>query len=153
MTGKLHKVRAAIGEENLSRNCSRDGCRGYLTGIPATRLIWDVDKAVSSSSVRCDFVLFVFQGNQEKNIAAPIELKSGDVDVSHVVNQLIEGAAIAYRKLPDAMCVPILIHGKKIHKSQRAKLNREKIPFGNSKLTIKTARCADKQNLKKVLFA
>ena len=153
MTGKLHNIRAAIGEENLSRNCSRDGCRGYLTGIPATRLIWDVDKSIPSSSVRCDFILFIFQENEENNIAAPIELKSGGVDVSEVISQLIKGAAIAYRKLPDAMCVPILIHGKKIHKSQRAKLNRAKVSFGNSKLTIKTARCADKQNLKKVLFA
>ena len=147
------KVRAAIGEESLSQNCSRDGCRGYLTGIPAARLIWDVDKAISSPSVRCDFVLFVFQGNGEDTIAAPIELKSGGVDVSEVISQLIKGASIAYQMLPDALCVPILIHGKKIHKSQRDKLIRAKISFGNSKFTIKTARCADKQNLKKVLFA
>lgn len=122
MTGKMHKVRAAIGEENLSRNCSRDGCRGYLTGIPAARLVWDVDKALPSSSVRCDFVLFVFQRNGEDSIAAPIELKSGSVDVSEVIRQLIKGASIAYQKLPDALCVPILIHGKRIHKSQRDKL-------------------------------
>lgn len=153
MTRKLDRIRAAVGDQNLARNCSRDGCRGYLSGVPSPRLIFDVDKALPSTSVRCDFILFLLLENEEKIIVAPIELKSGSVDVSETIKQLMEGASIAHRKAPDASCVPILIHGKSIHKSQRDKLIKARIKFGNKQLTIKTARCADKQNLKKALFA
>lgn len=47
------------GTQNLASNYARDGCRGYLSGIRAPKLIYDVDKALPVASVRCDFVLFL----------------------------------------------------------------------------------------------
>lgn len=156
MSAVLARIRSKVGEGSLSKSCKRDGCRAYMKGIPACRVIVDMDKipaARHAGGKRCDFVLFFIQEGG-KLIVAPIELKSGDVDGSEVAEQLRSGTGFADRTSPakpEPHCRPILFHGKRIHSRQRKALNRSKVIFRGSELTIKTARCGRSRNLAGVL--
>ena len=152
----LDGIRANIGAENCCESCSRDGCRVYLDDVPRERIVVDADKAFEAhgrQGKRCDFILFVHEGCR-KIIAAPIELKSGTVDVSHALGQLRVGAAFAERFSPkdcEVICRPILFHGKRIHPKDRSTLNRNKIRFRGVDLTVKTSRCNRSRNLAEAL--
>lgn len=156
MSAALARIRSKVGENSLSKSCGRDGCRAYMKGIPACRVIVDMDKAPAARHAggkRCDFVLFFIQ-ESGKLIVAPIELKSGHVDGSEAAEQLRNGTGFADRASPakpEPHCRPILFHGKGIHPQQRKALNRSKITFRGSKLTIMTARCNRPRNLAGVL--
>ena len=119
----LDGIRANIGAENFCKSCSRDRCRVSLEDVPRDRIVVDADKAFETHGhrgKRCDFILFVL-GHGRKLVAAPIELKSGRVDVSDALEQLQEGATFAERFAPDvsgAVCRPILFHGSKIHPTE-----------------------------------
>jgi len=156
VTAVLDGIRANIGAENCCESCSRDGCRVSLEDVPRERIVVDADKAFDAQGhrgKRCDFILFVLEGDG-KLVTAPVELKSGRVDVSDALEQLQEGAAFAERFAPnasDAACRPILFHGSKIHPKDWNTLNRKKIRFRGVDLTVKTARCNRPRNLAGVL--
>ena len=107
-------------------------------------------EAHGRSGRRCDFILFV-PGDGRKLVAAPIELKSGGVDVSEVLAQLQGGRgirrAICTQEASGAVCRPILFYGGTIHKRQLKALNREKIRFHQVDLTVKIKRCGRRRNL------
>ena len=152
MKEALDDIRAKIGAENCCGSCSGDGCRVFLTDIPRDRVVVDAEKAFKAhgrSGKRCDFILFV-PGDARKLVAAPIELKSGGVDVSEVLEQLQGGAAFAERfaaKASGAVCRPILFHGNSIHRKDLNRLNRKKVRFHGVDLTVKIKRCNRPRNL------
>ena len=156
MTWSLEEIRKRVGSDNLRGSCSRDGCRVFLDGVPRDRVIVDADRAFSAHGMegsRCDFVLFL-PGPDGGVLAAPVELKSGGVDASEAVAQLQGGSTFVDRLTPAesaAVCRPILFHGKRLHSSERKALNRAKIAFRGRALTIKTARCGARGNLKRAL--
>ena len=156
MSEALDRIRTTVGPENCVGSCSRDGCRVDMTGLPADRVIVDADRAFPAHALdgkRCDFVLFA-ERSKAPFLVAPVELKSGDVDVSEVVKQLRSGAAFAERiaeSPSDAVCQPVLLHGKGLHPAQRKTLGRDKVVFQGRKLTVKTARCGSPRNLARVL--
>ena len=156
MSAALDGIRASVGAENCSESCSRDRCRVYLTNVPPARLIVDADKAFPAhrrEGKHCDFVLFVDQ-DDAPFLAAPAELKSGRPDVSEAVEQLQGGADFAADLAPsNAVCLPILFHGKGVHKKERKDLNSAKINFRGRKLTVKMARCGHPRNLANALSA
>lgn len=148
----LDGIRANIGAENCCENCSRDGCRVSLKDVPRERIVVDADKAFEAHGCRgkrCDFILFVLGGGG-KLVVAPIELKSGRVDVSGALEQLQEGAAFAERFVPEASgaaCRPVLFHGSGIHRMDRSRINHRKIRFREVNITVKTGRCDRPRNL------
>ena len=152
----LEGIRADVGAENCRESCSRDGCRVSLEDIPGDRIVVDADKAFQAhgrEGKKCDFILFVLEGGR-KLVAAPVELKSGGVDVSDALEQLQAGAAFAERFAPEAdgvECRPILFHGSAIHRNDRSTLNRKKIRFRGADLTVKTKRCGRPRNLAEAL--
>ena len=153
MSAALSGIRAKVGAENCGKSCSRKGCRVYLTGTdaPTDRVIVDADKAFPAhgwKGKRCDFILFVDRGDG-RLLAAPVELKSGRTDVSEAVEQLQGGADFAADLAPpNAVCLPILFHGKGLHPAERNRLNHAKIVFRDDRAsTIRTARCNRKGNL------
>ena len=156
MSAALARIRSKVGKGSLSRSCGRDGCCVDMGDIPACRVIVDMDKipaARHAGGKRCDFVLFL-SADGEGVLTAPIELKSGHVDGSEAAEQLRNGTGFADRASPakpEPHCRPILFHGKGIHPQQRKALNRSKVTFRGSKLTIKTARCCRSRNLAGVL--
>lgn len=97
----------------------------------------------------CDFILFVLEGCR-KLVAAPLELKSGRVDVWDALEQLQAGAAFVEQFSPaeaTAICRPVLFHGRGIHPKELRTLNRSKIRFRGMSLTVKISRCGRSRNL------
>jgi len=123
-----------------------------LEDIPNERVVVDADKAFEAHGCggkRCDFILFAL-GRDGKLVVAPIELKSGAVDVSGALRQLQEGAAFAERFVPKgsgAACRPVLLCGGGMHPADRCKLNRGKIRFRGVNITVTTSRCNRPRNL------
>ena len=145
----LDGIRADIGAENCARSCSRDKCRVSLRDVPRGRVVVDMDKAFEAhggKGKRCDFIVFL-TGAGGEFVAAPIELKSGGVDVSDALEQLQGGAAFDQQFAPDAVCRPILFHGKAIHPKDRKTLNRKKVRFRGVAFTVKTKGCDQHRNL------
>ena len=151
----LSGIRTRIGAENCGKSCSRGGCRVDLTNVPAARVIVDADKAFPAheqEGKRCDFILFVDR-DDGRLLAAPVELKSGRTKVSETVEQLRGGADFAACFAPprNADCLPVLIHGKGLHRKERDTLNRAKVAFRGREWTVRTARCGRPRNLARIL--
>lgn len=151
----LDRIRSKVGTSNLSDSCSRDKCRVYMTDVPSPRVVVDVDRMFPDGRLdgkQCDYVLFFVAAGAGMLVAAPIELKSGDA--SKASAQLRQGVGIVEDVAPagsDTVCLPILFHGKGIHRKQRQALNRAKVLFRGRHLTIKTARCGRPRNLAQAL--
>lgn len=152
----LDSIRTNIGAENCSESCSRDGCRVFLDDVPLERLVVDADKAFEAhgrQGKRCDFIVFL-PGADGKLVAAPIELKSGRVDVSDALEQLQEGATFTEciaSKATGAVCRPILIHRHGLHSRDRKILIRTKVLFRGVAFTVLTERCGRPRNLANAL--
>ena len=155
----LSRIRAQVRTESLSRSCSRDGCRVYMTDVPSPRIVVDVDRASQVHEIsgkRCDFILFFTSAAKDLLVMVPMELKSGEINASAASEQLQRGAELAERFTRNriavgSVCHPILFHGKRIHEKARKALNRAKVRFRGRQLTIKTARCGQPGNLANVL--
>ena len=153
----LDTLRSKVGDGNLVRSCSGEGCRVYMTDVPSARVVVNAHKALPAHGIRgerCDRVLFLVVGTVARLVAVPIELKSGTVDVSKVAEQLRRGVEFVDRLVPetvDPLCRPLLVHGDRIHPKQRTMLNRAKIRFRGRDLTITTTRCGRRRNLADVL--
>lgn len=125
-----------------------------MAGVPSPRVVVDADRVHGVQGKRCDYLLFFVAAGADTLVAAPIELKSGDVLASTASQQLQWGANFADRvALPrsETVCRPILFHGKGIHPQQRKVLNRAKVLFRGRHMTIKTARCDRPGNLAQAL--
>ena len=156
MNKALTSIEREVGEENLSRSCSRDGCRVYMTGVPSSRVIVDIERVFARRRMagrRCDFVLFL-QTAGDVLVIVPVELKSGDADASQVAEQLQAGAEFVagiVSNTPAPTFRPVLFHGQGLHPKQRKVLNRAKVRIQGVDFSIKTARCGQPGNLARVL--
>lgn len=157
MSDVLGRVREAVGESCVCTSASRDECGVDPTGLPDRRVVVDADLAFPAhqwSGSRCDFIIFFREFREDDAddvvVTVPLELKSGRAEVSHVSAQLQRGADFAARFAPpDAICRPVLIHGKRISLKE---LNRAKVLFRNRRMTIGTARCNRAGNLTQALY-
>ncbi len=147
MTGSVAKLTARVDNSCRSMKCNKDGCKVDLRGTPTNRLIIDMDcKALGmTNETRCDY-LFVGEENKITWVV-PIELKGGGVSsVTHVAKQLNGGAKLAEKLLLSGLkfqFVPVLAHGRPIHRSLRSQLRKEKIKLRGMEQKIKTIKCGD----------
>ena len=93
---------------------------------------------------RCDY-LFV---GEERNATwvAPIELKSGRLSVSQVLEQLEGGARMADRWLPQGVSfqlAPVLAHGKTIHRNDLKALRDKKLQLRGQRKGIAVIKCGE----------
>ncbi len=163
----LAEIEKQVNEECLSKSCSGDGCRVYLTGTPSNRVILDLECEFEQrkiSTKRCDYVLFCGDASQSKLVVVLVELKSGTFKTSTVTDQLQGGAdfvAEMFGKLPEEAnavlntfeitCIPTLFHGKGIDKFQLRELERAKIRLRSQNTAIKRSKCGQAKNLVSVL--
>ena len=152
MSETLEGIRGAVGEGTLSESLSRDECGVDATGLPTQRVIVNADLAFDAhqwTGSRCDFIVFFPATKEHDLITVPLELKSGRAEVSTVSQQLQRGADFAAHFAPaDAICQPVLIHGKRINLRE---LNRAKVTFRDRRMTIRTGRCNRAGNLTRAL--
>ena len=113
----------------------------------------DADKAFPAHRLegpRCDRVLFLLGPAPHRLVSAPIELKSGGLNASHLTDQPQCSLEFVNRVAPPRAllaCRPILVHGHGLHPNQRQALGRMKVRFRGQRLTIATARCNPPGNL------
>ncbi len=167
LTELLTEIEKQVHGECLSKSCSGDGCRVYLTGTPSNRVIVDLECEFDRrkiSTKRCDYILFCGNASQSNLVIALIELKSGSFKSPEVADQLQGGADFVtemFGKLPkkastalntlEITCIPMLFHGKGIDRFQLRELERAKISFRSQNTAIKRSKCGQAKNLASVL--
>lgn len=127
--------------------CNKDGCGVSLKGVPRSRLLVDMDcnaLNIPSQQKRCDYLFVGEEGNT--TCVAPIELKSGGLTATGVLDQLEGGTGLADKWLPQGIrfqFVPVLAHEKSIHREERRKLRKRKLRLrGDQKIAV-LIRCGD----------
>lgn len=111
----LEEIRQQVGE-NRATSYTKEGCRVSMDNIPSERVVLDVDRAFPTSSAQtnqCDFILFYIDTTLSSLVGVPMELKSGDVKASLVVEQLRGGARIVNNFTPrniEIELIPVLVH-------------------------------------------
>ena len=163
----LTEIEKQVSQECISKSCSGDGCRVYLTGTPSDRVIVNLEcefERRKISTKRCDYILFCGNASQSNLIVALIELKSGTFKTPAVADQLQKGAGFVaemFGKLPEKVnealntlkitCIPVLFHSKGIDRFQLRELERAKIRFLSRNTAIKRSKCGQAKNLASIL--
>ena len=153
MSGTAFDVRAraelrAVASKTAAchaERCNKDRCGLDLTEAPSERVIVDMDcddlKILDGES-RCDYV---FIGREHSNVCVvPIELKSGGLKASAVLNQLAGGAKAADCWLSPGIpfrFIPVLVHGKKLHRQDLKTLRSQKVKLREQRKQVQLVRC------------
>ena len=145
MTGVVAAVRGRVPAQCQVRRCRGRGCAVSMKNLPQARVIINLDcPALKLGNVtRCDFVVIV-ERDDGASVAA-IELKSGSVDTSQVVEQLQGGACYAetLEAVAETRFTPVLAHGKRIHKTKLRALRRQRIDYRDDPYQIVLMRCGE----------
>ena len=157
MNDILRNIATHIGVAHLIVNknaLTRENCRADLTGLPTDRVVVDMDAVFPSGQrgqKQCDYVLFFLNTSEDTCFAVPIELKRGTIKGAR--EQLQQGADFAARYVPrryKTICVPILFH-KGISTFAHRALQKGKVRFRGTHMTVETTRCDVNKNLTAVL--
>ncbi len=145
MSGLVAAVQNAVPAHCQSSRCSKDRCSVSMKGAPPLRVIIDMDcTTLVISGSRCDYV---FISEDENSVwVAPIELKSGEVKASNVEEQLQGGAQFArqfFTAKDQFNFVPVLAHGKSVHRLERNKLRQARIRLRGKIQQPVLIRCGD----------
>ena len=137
--------------ESVCRCCHaskirKKGCAVSMHGVPASYVIVDFDCDALSipSGSRCDY-LFVGEYNDSAWVA-PIELKGGNFRGGLVAEQLQGGADVADKWLPRGSpfrFVPVLAHGKGVHRTDLKILRNTKIKLRNHTRQTALIHCSE----------
>ena len=153
----LTHVQKQVSPNSVTRSCSGEGCKVYLTNIPKQKVVINVEKefdARKESGKRSDRLLFY--ENKNTFFAVPIELKGrGKGDESDVLEQLKSGLEFAATLVPNLtkiVYVPIVFTKNGIRSTNPRRQNRElKVKFQGKTLTVLRGRCGRKRNLANLL--
>lgn len=157
MNDILKNIATRIGAAHLIGNknaLTRENCRADLTGLPTDKVVVDMDAVFPSGQrdqKQCDYVIFFLNTSEDTCFAVPIELKHGTVKGARA--QLQQGADFAARYVPrgcKTICVPILFHKRLSTFAHRA-LQKGKVRFRGTNMTVETTRCDANRNLARVL--
>ena len=153
MNEVLRNIATQIDAAHLIFNknaLTRENCRADLTGLPSDRVVVDMDAVFPSGQrgqKQCDYVIFFLNTSQDTCFTVPIELKRGTIKGAG--EQLQQGADFADRYVPrgyKTICVPILFH-KGISTLAHRALQKRKVRFRGTKMTVETTRCDANRNL------
>ena len=155
MKGVIAQVAGRVCSCCHAKRCEKEGCRVDLKGAPPVRVIVDMDcdaLRVSDEQKRCDY-LFVGE-ERDTTCVASIELKSGRLSASTVLEQIEGGVGMADAWLPQGISfrfVPVLVHGRAIHPRDRKALLSRKVQLRKQKKGVVLIKCG--QPLAKALGA
>ena len=99
---RLTYIRGQVSPDSITKSCSGEGCRVYLTDIPRQKVIINVETefdARRDNRKRADCLLFY--GNKNTFVAVPIERKSGKAKESDVREKLENSLKFATTLAPD----------------------------------------------------
>ncbi len=156
----LNEIRAQFHEESLVRSCSGEGCTVDMNGVPAKRVIVNLETEFDwrkKREKRCDRLLFFTA--QDTLVAAAIELKSGGASESAVIAQLESSLHFINRDIVPVSLqsqieyVLVLFHGGRMKwTSPKKKQQQLEVFFGGTRLPVQTGRCGRPRNLAGLLF-
>lgn len=148
MSGTVTVCANQVPDSCHATRCNKDGCRVGLQGAPRERIIIDMDCAalqIPNSQKKCDY-LFVGEENNATWVV-PIELKGGKIgSVREALRQLEEGIRMADGWLPQGISfqlVPVLAHGRKIHRNDLKVLRSGKMQLRGQRKGVVLIRCGD----------
>ena len=145
MNGLVAKVRNVVPPACQTSRHGKDGCSVSMKGAPTPRVTVDMDcKRLGIQGSRCDY-LFVGE-HQGSAWVVPIELKSGKVRTSEVRDQLQGGAQFAQTLLAAGdqfNFVPVLVHGKSIHRLELNKLRQARISLRGKIQQPRLIKCGE----------
>lgn len=163
----LTEIGNQVNQDCLSRKCSGDSCRVYLTGVPTPRVIVDLECEFEQRKIntkRCDYAIFFINVRQSSLEIILIELKSGTFKTPAIIDQLQNGVDFVnallekLREMPNTSldefeikCIPVLFHGKGIDRFQLLQLERAGVRFQNRNIKIRRSKCGEAKNLALVL--
>lgn len=148
MSGTVAEIARIMPASCRTTHCNKDKCRVDLAGAPPVRVIVDMDcndLPIPTAEKRCDY-LFVGEDHGATWVA-PIELKSGRLSVSAVLEQLEGGTRMANMWLPQGVTLqfaPVLAHGKKIHRSDLNRLRDKRLQLRGQRKGITVIKCGDR---------
>ena len=93
MSALVDAVRARTPKQCQARRCKKKGVLAKLDKLPRERVLVDLDCGelkIKPEMKRCDFILACGE-----HVIAPIELKSGNVELAQIARQLEGGIRIA----------------------------------------------------------
>lgn len=154
MTGPVAEFHKRVPVCCHGTRCHGGGCQVSLEGLPTVRVIVDMEKCdslpIPPHQKRCDYL---FVGEERSTTwVAPIELKSGRLKASVVLEQIEGGVSTADAWLPPGISfnfVPVLVHGKSIHRNDLRVLRNRRIAFRGQRKGTVLIKCGDR--LKKAL--
>ena len=144
MSGAVQTVARRVDERCHATSYRKEGCSILMSGVPADHVVVDLDCGALRlpDTPRCDFLFVGADGDGTR--VAPIELKKGGFSGSKVVGQLQGGADAADGWLPidcSFEFVPVLVHGKGVHRRERNLLRNRKIKLRDQKKQTVLIRC------------
>lgn len=148
MSALVASVTQRVDHDCRTNHCNKGKCSISLKDAPAQRVIVDLDCAtlrMPAIRKRCDY-LFVGEVDDTAWVV-PIELKGGGFKADEVVEQLQGGSHVADEQLPPKSSfefVPVLAHGKRVHRKNFSDLRHRNITLRRKKSRIVTLRCGDK---------
>ena len=147
MKGVVAQVAGRVCSCCHTKRCEKDGCRVDLKGVPPVRVIVDMDcdaLRIPDEQRRCDYLFFGEE--RDTTCVVPIELKSGRLSASAVLEQIEGGVGMADAWLPQGISfrfVPVLVHGKAIHPRDRRALLAKKVQLRKQKKGVVLIRCGE----------
>lgn len=132
--------------ECLCQRCQRGNCKLPLASCSDGLEILDCDRykqRYAYTQPLCDYILFL---PRRGLCLAAIEMKEGSIDLSQVVSQIRNAAAIASRivaKRSVAAFLPLLVHKGGFHRNEYKLLlsPASRIPFRGKKYRLLDERC------------
>ena len=117
-----------------------------MTDAPRPHILIDLDceRLEISGRTRCDYLFVAEDDGGRAPWVMPMELKRGRLNVNHVTKQLQAGADLADEWLSDATSfrlVPVLAHGKPMHRQARENFRRTTVRLRGRKRRIFRIRC------------
>lgn len=148
MSGTVTACANQVPARCHATRCNKRGCRVSLKGTPRKHVLIDMDcdaLQIPNSQKQCDY-LFVGEENNT-NWVVPIELKGGKIgSVREALRQLEEGIRMADGWLPQGISfqlVPVLAHGRKIHRNDLKVLRSGKMQLRGQRKGVVLIRCGD----------
>ena len=144
MSKLVKAVSDVVPDACHSNQVGTNNCRVSLAGLPRARVTVDLDCETLevSDQKRCDYL--VACARDGKGWVALLELKAGRFDADGVIKQLKGGAVLAHGWLPSdcAFClVPVLVHGRGVHRRDRRRLRAARIALRNQEASVQLMRC------------
>ena len=145
MRGLVEVLAQTIDSACHRDRCGKAGCWMSMEGVPVNHLLVDVDCDALQKEQTGPRADYLFVAEEEVVWVVPMELKSGRLDVEHVLKQLRGTAVAAEEWIPAEQhfrLMPVLAHrGRSLRAEERKMLGRTKITLHGRSAQTLLCRC------------